>query len=290
MDRRALLHLGVVALALGVSGTARGITFSGDFVLIEDLLVVPGPTMVSIDHTNGFGDSDAVYPPVTANAGGPDVGHPSGTLVTAGAGESSAEAAGHYDIAGQTISWSFANGGITLTQTDLDPLTANGVATLSVGVGFRWQSFSPALFDVSFDIVTNATPGDTAEFSMLVCHGRDAATLPAYIAGGGLGQGDCSVGGGGVDGELEYLTADLLDGGMIANAGMMLLDVDGGEAVTLAGFNLRVGNDNGPVTLSLENFELSISEVPAPGASALLALGLGATLVRGRRRPGKPAA
>ena len=275
--------LGLAALlALGLSGTARGLTFSGD--LDFGGLVLPGPVLLGVSHTNGFGGARDAGP-VTANLGGPDVGLAFGTLTTPLLGLSSAEAAGHYDVGAFMGSWSFTNGAITLTQTDLDPLTPNGVAEMRVIMALRWQApkMTVAELDVSFDTVTNAAAGDTAEFSMDVCHGMDSFEFHDFI--NALDPyARCEPLNRGVLGALSKTTAQILAaGGTIANSlTLARSDIAPMDQVTYLALDLTVKNDSGPVTLSLENFQLSISEVPAPGATVLVALTLGWLWIRHR--------
>jgi hypothetical protein len=292
----------VLVLALSLAGDAgAGLVIGGDLVIIPNIVVIPGsggPLVVG-SHDSGFGPSAGLYADYVL----PQVPDPallySQSLVDTG-GTSFAQVGLRYDLLSavnpdDSLRIAADPGTITLTQTDLDTGTPNAPAVLEISLIVPWTytSANPTetlFLDADFDVFSNiASFGATDFVATSGCsYVGDHLSLVA-LSGVGYDPADCLAEPGGID-----------HGQVFLGSGTSLPQVDPVSQVsasittntrytTLFQIALQVQNDTGPTTISLENFAFQVSEVPEPGAAALLAAGAcaGLALGRGRARPGR---
>jgi hypothetical protein len=286
----------VFVLALSLAGAARaGLIIGGNLVIVPNVVVIPadGPLVLGT-HESGFGPTSGLYVDYLL----PEAPDPallySQSLVHAG-GTSFAEAGLRYDLLSavnpdDTLLIEAVPSTLTLSQTDLDTGTPNDPALLEITLVVPWTYSSASAtetlyLDADFDVFSNvATFGATDFVATSACSYEGDHLSVLALTGGGYDPADCLAEPGGIDHGQVFLgsgtTLPQLDPMSPVSASV----TTNTRYTTLLQIALQVQNDTGPTTVSLEGFSFQVSEVPEPGAAALLGTGAGAWLAAGRRR------
>jgi len=294
---RTLRSLAFV-LVLALAGPARaGLLIGGQLVVIPGIVVLPdtGAPFVVGTHDNGFGSSTTS---IFATFDVPQAPSPallySQSLVDTG-GTSYAQAGIRYDLLSvvnpsDTLLIEADPGTITLNQTDLATSTPNDPALLEITLVVPWtySSANPTetlYLDADFDVTSNlATFAATDFIATSACSYVGDQLAIFALTGYGYNPADCLAQPGGIDHGQVYLgsgtTIPQLDPMSAVSA---TVDTNT-RYTTIFQLALQVKNDTGPTTISLDGFSFSVSEVPEPGAAALLGIAAVGGLVPGRRR------
>lgn len=273
MGRRLRWSLLAFAVLIAAPTAGANIIATGGF--LNGLL--PGPVAILYSHDNGFGSNSSAY--VTANTV-TDTGLALATLSDTG-GTSTAQAEGHYTITPTTLSWTWTGNQILLDQTDLDPLMANGDASLQVWMLFSYEvtSATNLTFDVHFDAVSNIVAGDAASLQISACN----LLLPQELGHIVFGEETCDEQLGTESYDSSYDTADFLGGsGTLSSVGFTFNDSFAGATYTplqtMVRLSMTVKDPTTPASLALQNLSVGFSAVSVPEPDTLFLLGSGVAL------------